>query len=78
MSRELVTILKMNKTGPCLDKGSLAKLGFFGKLITSYRNVLFEKRFVSAIEENHQEGVLRVGSRLPGTVTGRTSSGDIG
>lgn len=77
--RELVTVLQMNKTGPALGKKSLIKLSWFGKLIMEYRDVLYQRRFITAIEKNVDDNnVLRVPTRLPGTVTQRSSSGDIG
>ena len=78
MSRELVTVLSMGITGPSLGKKSLAKLSWFGALITEYRDVIYQRRFITAIESNvDDKNVLRVPTKLPGTITGRSSSGDV-
>ena len=76
--RELVTVLTMGLTGPSLAKKSLMKLEFFGKLLLDYRDVIYQRRFISAIELNvDDKNILRVPTKLPGTVTQRSSSGDV-
>jgi hypothetical protein len=44
----------------------------------NYRDEIAQRKFITAISENHREGVLRVPTKLPGTVTQRSSSGDLG
>jgi hypothetical protein len=77
MSREPLAVLPMGATGVSLGKKSLVKLHWFGKLLIDHRYEVAQLRFVTAINANHKDGVLRVPTKLPGTITMRSSSGDI-
>jgi len=69
--------IKATKTGFSLDSKSLKRLGSFGKLILDHRDLVAQKRFLLAIEENLNGDRIHIPIKMSGTITGRCSSGNL-
>ncbi len=62
---------------PATDADTLATLGAVGRLLLACRDVEAQHRFLKAVNDNLDEGVVRIGVRTPGTMTGRSSAGQL-
>ena len=70
--------IKVKKKGLSLDKKSLKRLGWFGKAILDYRDLVSQRQFNTSIEANVKDnGKIHIPIKLSGTITGRCSAGSI-
>ncbi len=60
---------------PSTAKKALEEIPIYGKLILDYREMVSQYKFLRACLENTQDGLLRINVKVPGTLTGRCSSG---
>ena len=69
----------VTKTGaPSTEKKALAENVKYGKLLLDYRDTVSYFKFLRSIVSNtDQEGMIRINTKTPGTLTGRASSGAV-
>ena len=71
--------IKCGETGISTDKKSLLRLGWLGKAILDYRELVSQRKFNTSIESNMKDsGKIHIPIKIVGTITGRCSSGDFG
>lgn len=59
------------------DEESLSTIPVFGNMLLDNRSLHSQLRFLQTIIDNHDNEIIRVSCKLPGTITGRVSSGSI-
>ena len=70
--------IEVGKRGISMGVKSLERLGWFGKLILDYREIVSQQRFILSIEDNLREGnKLHIPVKMAGTITLRCSSGNL-
>lgn len=62
---------------PSTDADALAAIPVYGKLLLNHRDVISQQKFLLALLDNEENGVVRISIRLPGTITGRASAGSL-
>lgn len=70
--------VKVGKEGISMGKKSLVRLGWLGKLILDYRDVVSQRKFILSIQDNLKDNnKLHVPIKIFGTITGRCSAGNL-
>jgi len=70
--------IKVGKEGVSMGQKSLVRLGWLGKLILDYRDVVSQRKFILSIQDNLKDGnKIHIPIKLFGTITGRCSSGNL-
>jgi DNA polymerase I-like protein with 3'-5' exonuclease and polymerase domains len=70
--------IKTEKGVTSVGKKALPHLGALGKLLKEYRELRDRRKFVTALKNVHQNGVLYPTIKPHGTLTGRSSGGEFG
>jgi hypothetical protein len=70
--------IEVGKRGISMGVKSLERLGWFGKLILDYREIVSQQKFILSIEDNLRDGnKLHIPVKMAGTITLRCSSGNL-
>lgn len=62
---------------PAMDGDALEAIPKYGRLVINYRDAENKRRFLQALQDNSEDGRVRVSIKIPGTYTGRMSAGSL-
>lgn len=62
---------------PSTDADALATIPVYGKLLLNHRDAISQLKFLQALLDNEENGVVRIPIKCPGTVTARCSAGTL-
>lgn len=62
---------------PSTDGDALAGIPVYGKLLLTHRDAVSQWKFLRALLDNEENGVVRIPIKVPGTITARCSAGSL-